>query len=154
MPKTQSKNRKNSSPQTSMLRNPAVLITAGVLVVLVIVGFVMFGGGSPKSTGLAAEINVSQAYKLYQEKGAFFVDVREQEEWDSFHVPGTTLIPLGQLASRLSEVPKDQPVVVICRSGNRSQSGRDILLQAGYTNVTSMDGGVNDWKTNGYPIEP
>ena len=58
------------------------------------------------------------------------------------------------LANRLSEVPKDQQIVVVCRSGNRSQQGRDILLQAGYTKVTSMAGGVTEWKTQGFPIEP
>jgi phage shock protein E len=106
------------------------------------------------SASLPAEIAVDEANKLYQSKGAFFLDVREQSEWDSFHIPGTTLVPLGQLPQRLSEVPKDRPIVVVCRSGNRSQQGRDILKQAGYTNVTSMAGGVAAWKTQGYSIEP
>jgi len=43
---------------------------------------------------------------------------------------------------------------VVCRSGNRSQQGRDILLAAGFMQVTSMDGGMNAWQTSGYPIEP
>ena len=77
---------------------------------------------------------------MYQ-SGTFVVDVRTQEEWDEYHVPNTTLIPLDQLPNRLSEVPKDKEIVVICRSGNRSQEGRDILLSAGY-NATSMTGGV------------
>jgi rhodanese-related sulfurtransferase len=41
--------------------------------------------------------------------------------------------------------------VVVCRSGNRSQAGRDILLQAGF-NVTSMSGGLNEWRASGYPV--
>jgi rhodanese-related sulfurtransferase len=90
---------------------------------------------------------------LYQD-GAFVVDVRELSEWNQYHAPGTTLIPLGELASRLNEIPRDKPIVVVCRSGNRSQEGRDILLAAGFTQVTSMAGGLNEWRAAGYPIEP
>jgi rhodanese-related sulfurtransferase len=82
------------------------------------------------------------------------LDVRTQQEWDDFHIPGTTLIPLDQLESRVSELPADEEIVVICRSGNRSQVGRDILLQAGFESVTSVDGGVTAWQSRGYPIEP
>jgi len=47
-------------------------------------------------------------------------------------------------------VPQDRQVVVVCRSGNRSAQGRDILLAAGYPSVTSMAGGMNDWTAAGY----
>jgi rhodanese-related sulfurtransferase len=50
-------------------------------------------------------------------------------------------------------VPQDKDVVVVCRSGNRSQQGRDILVQAGFTRVTSMAGGVTDWRSQGLPVE-
>jgi rhodanese-related sulfurtransferase len=82
------------------------------------------------------------------------LDVRTQEEWNEFHAPNTTLIPLDQLASRLNEVPTDREIVVVCRSGNRSQQGRDILLNAGFEQVTSMTGGLNEWQASGYPVEP
>jgi rhodanese-related sulfurtransferase len=60
---------------------------------------------------------------------------------------------LDELPSRVDEVPKDQEIVVVCRSGNRSQSGRDILQNAGFENVTSMSGGLNAWGAAGYPLE-
>lgn len=100
---------------------------------------------------LPTAISVADAARL-RDAGAFVLDVREQSEWDSFHIPGATLIPLGQLPNRLSEVPHDKPVVVVCRTGHRSQQGRDILLQAGFTNVTSMTGGVTEWQTQGRAI--
>lgn len=81
------------------------------------------------------------------------LEVREQSEWDEFHMPGATLIPLGTLPSQLEALPKDKPIVVVCRSGNRSQTGRDILLEAGFTDVTSMDGGMLDWQRAGLPVE-
>jgi rhodanese-related sulfurtransferase len=100
---------------------------------------------------LPPEITVAQAAQK-RDQGAFFVDVRELSEWTQFHIPGTTLIPLGELPNRLKDVPKDREVVVVCRSGNRSQQGRDILLKAGYTSVTSMAGGVTQWQAQKLPI--
>jgi rhodanese-related sulfurtransferase len=107
-------------------------------------------GGEPAA--LPAEISVSDAYARYQQ-GAYVLDVRTQEEWDEYHAPNTTLIPLDQLASRVAEVPTDREVVVVCRSGNRSQEGRDILKAAGFTTVTSMAGGLKEWRSAGYPVE-
>lgn len=98
------------------------------------------------------EISVEQAASL-REQGAFMLDVREPSEWQEFHMPGATLIPLGELPSRLSEIPTDRTIVVVCRSGNRSQAGRDILLEAGFKDVTSMAGGMNEWRSLGLPIE-
>ncbi len=99
---------------------------------------------------LPAEVSVADALAL-RESGAFILDVRQPEEWDAVHIPDATLIPLGELASRVGEVPQDQQVVVVCRSGNRSAEGRDILLGAGFPSVTSMAGGMNDWAASGYP---
>jgi len=76
------------------------------------------------------------------------------DELTEYHAPNTTLIPLDQLSSRINEVPRDRQIVVVCRSGNRSQQGRDILLNAGFEQVTSMTGGLNEWRASGYPIEP
>jgi rhodanese-related sulfurtransferase len=56
------------------------------------------------------------------------------------------------LQSRVNEIPKDKKIVVVCRSGNRSQQGRDILLAAGF-NATSMTGGLKEWYAKGYAIE-
>lgn len=101
---------------------------------------------------LPAEISIEEAHQLYQED-VFFLDVRTQEEWDDFHAPNSTLIPLDQLPNRINELPSDEPIVVVCRSGNRSQAGRDILLDNGFEQVSSMAGGLNAWRSAGYPIE-
>ena len=90
---------------------------------------------------LPSTISVTDA-AAKRDTGAFLLDVREPSEWADFHVSGTTLIPLGQLSARLSEVPKNKDIVVMCRTGVRSAEGRDILLQAGYSRVTSMAGGL------------
>ncbi len=98
---------------------------------------------------LPAEVSVSEASRL-RDAGAFILDVRQPDEWAAGHIPGATLIPLGELPARVAEVPKDRQVVVVCRSGNRSAQGRDILLGAGFPSATSMAGGMNDWTAAGY----
>lgn len=140
---------------TSAFRRPGAQIGVLLVVALVIYLILQTSGRSNNaaSTSLPNEISVSEAYTKYQQ-GAFFIDVRTQEEWNEYHVPNTSLVPLDQLSSRLNELPRDREIVVVCRSGGRSQEGRDILLNAGFTRVTSMQGGLSDWRASGYPIEP
>ena len=101
---------------------------------------------------LASTVSVSEAAAL-RDDGAFVLDVREPDEWAAGHIPEATLIPLGQLASRLDELDRDRQIVVVCRSGNRSAEGRDILLGAGFPAVTSLEGGMSDWGQAGLPME-
>lgn len=149
MPKRKNSNISTKSGLSAFLRRPAVQL-AMVAIVAFIVYLIASGGSSSKS--LASEVSTDEAYKMYQQSSTFTVDVRTQQEWDEYHAPNTTLIPLDQLPDRLNEVPKDKQILVICRSGNRSQQGRDILLSAGY-NATSMAGGLKEWYAKGYPIE-
>jgi rhodanese-related sulfurtransferase len=153
--------RRRSSNQTgrsftSAFRTPksqiAVLAVAALVIVLLVLWSNYRRSINP-TAALPPEITVSEAYTKYQ-NGAYVLDVRTQEEWDDFHAPNTTLIPLDQLPSRLNEIPHDREIVVVCRSGNRSQQGRDILLNAGFQQVTSMQGGLNEWRASGYPVEP
>ena len=127
----------------------AAIIGAVLVVALIVAAVLIFG---PKSNSLPAEISADQAYQQYQQ-GAFFLDVRSTDEWNAFHVPGSTLIPLEQLAGRLDEVPRDRQVILVCHSGSRSRSGRDILLNAGFTQVANVTGGLTAWSKAGYPIE-
>ncbi|MGQ9903044.1 MAG: rhodanese-like domain-containing protein [Anaerolineae bacterium] len=99
---------------------------------------------------LPPEVSVQEAASM-RDQGAFILDVREPYEWEAVHIPDATLIPLGTLAQRVAEVPKDKEIVVVCRSGNRSQQGRDILLRAGFKRVTSIAGGMNQWSAAGFP---
>jgi rhodanese-related sulfurtransferase len=123
-----------------------IVAAVAVLAVIAVVAFLPRGN----SASLPKEISVTQAKEKY-DTGAYLLDVRQPQDWDEYHIPGTTLIPLGELQSRVNELPKDKEIVVVCRSGNRSQQGRDILLGAGLEQVTSMAGGVSEWRASGYP---
>jgi rhodanese-related sulfurtransferase len=121
------------------------------VVVVAAIFFLLSNNKSASVQALAKEITPAQAAQ-YQKDGAFILDVREPAEWNAGHISGAVLVPLGDLPSRLNEVPKEKDIVVVCRSGNRSATGRDILLQAGYPKVTSMGGGMNQWIAAGLPI--
>jgi rhodanese-related sulfurtransferase len=129
-----------------------VWILGAAVILLVLAGVFILPQLMPAQATLAQEVSVAQAHQL-RDEGVFVLDVRQPEEWEEIHIPGATLIPLDQLQTRLSEVPQDQPVLVYCRSGNRSQEGRDILLAAGIEQVTSMAGGIREWSAAGYPTE-
>lgn len=83
--------------------------------------------------------------------GATVVDVREPEEYEAGHVPGARLIPLGELAERADELPRNQRVHLICASGNRSLQAARWLSSAGYDAV-SVAGGTKAWQDAGQPV--
>ncbi len=97
------------------------------------------------------EITIEQFAAAHQDSAAFILDVRESREYLQGHVPGAVLIPMSQLTSRLGEVPKDLPVHVICRSGNRSASMASFLERAG-VDAYSVAGGTDAWMRSGRPV--
>jgi rhodanese-related sulfurtransferase len=82
---------------------------------------------------------------------AWLLDVREPDEWAAGHAPQAVHIPLGQLSARASEVPQDQDVYVICRSGNRSGRAAQALNGAGWQAI-NVAGGMQDWAAAGRPM--
>ena len=137
--------------QQQKKNNPYLLWGVIALVVLGLGSvWLMSRSSAASNTGLPPEVSVQEAVAK-QKAGAFILDVREPSEWNEAHIAGATLIPLGELASRVNELPRDQEIVVVCRSGNRSAQARDLLLKDGFTQVTSMAGGLNQWKGAGYP---
>jgi rhodanese-related sulfurtransferase len=97
-------------------------------------------------------ITPAEAYSKWQQ-GAFFVDVRSQIEWDGMHVPGSVLIPLAELQTRVDEVPGSKDVVVVCYGGVLSRKGAGLLQQAGFTRVSYVRGGLGAWTDAGYPVD-
>lgn len=87
--------------------------------------------------------------------GTLVIDVREPEELAqlAYDVPNVVNIPLDQVAKRANEIPKDKPVIVVCRSGGRSAQAVEELKKLGYTNATSMEGGIYAWQEAGMPVK-
>lgn len=101
---------------------------------------------------LPLTINADTVNSLRSNPDVFLVDVREEYEFAAGHIPEATLIPLGQLASRLDEIPKDKTVVAVCRSGNRSGQATQLLRQAGF-DAHNMNGGMISWEQAGFDIQ-
>lgn len=122
------------------------ILGAVVLIAVALIAIVGSGADNPP-----LEIDAATGKQMFDE-GAFMLDVRNPDEWEMYHVEGATLIPLPELEARINEVPRDREIVVICNSGNRSQVGRDILIDAGFENVKSIAGGIQKWMSAGYEV--
>jgi rhodanese-related sulfurtransferase len=80
------------------------------------------------------------------------IDVRTPEENKAGRIAGSKLIPLGELSSRLGEIDKSKPVILYCRSGNRSGQGLKILFASGYKDAKHLQGGIGAWSAAGLPV--
>ncbi len=99
-----------------------------------------------------AEVTPEEA-RAKQKGGAVLVDVRELSEWHAGHIPGAVHIPLGSLSRRLRELNLSREVITVCRSGNRSIAAAQIMQQGGFTQVSSMAGGMISWTRQRLPVQ-
>jgi sulfur dioxygenase len=81
------------------------------------------------------------------------IDVREPEEWNDAlgHIKQATLIPLGSLAQKLSQIDPQKPVLVVCRSGRRSANASQLLGSQGFQ-VFNLNGGMIKWQSSNLPV--
>ena len=101
------------------------------------------------------EVNCTAALQLINHKNALVLDVRDDDEYKAGHILNSTQIPLGKLNERVSELAKykEQPIVVVCRSGNRSGTACAALGKHGYTQVYNLAGGVTAWQKANLPLK-
>lgn len=95
------------------------------------------------------KITVDEAKDIIEkEEDLLILDTRTQEEYDAGHIDGGILIPHNQLEMNLSELDgyEDKPILVYCRSGNRSAVAVDILIENGFNKIYHMNGGFSRWK--------
>lgn len=101
-------------------------------------------------------IGTDDARKLI-EQGVRVIDVRQPEEWQTGHITEATLVPLngiytfGQALKDLN-LPADEEVIFVCRSGQRSATASEIALVAGLNKVYNLANGMNGWINRNYPI--
>ena len=101
------------------------------------------------------EVDSIAALQLINHKNALVLDVRENDEYKSGHVLNAIHIPLGKLKGRIGELLKyqDRPIVVVCRSGNRSATACTILGKQGFAQAHNLAGGVVAWQKAKLPLE-
>jgi len=103
---------------------------------------------------IVKEISVTDAKEL-SDKGVLLVDVREKDEVAAvaYGVEKIVNIPLSEFESRFEEIPTEEEVVMVCRSGKRSYNATAFLLSKGYTNVVNMAGGILGWQQYGLDVK-
>jgi len=115
------------------------------------------GVESPRAAAVG-HLDPAGAREQLAQPGALLLDVRNPDEWDGplGHVEGAKLLPLPELAARIGELEawKDQPVVVVCRSGNRSGQAARMLAEAGFSRVSNLEGGMIAWRQTEAPSSP
>ena len=101
------------------------------------------------------EVDHIAAMQLINHKDALVLDVREQSEYDAGHILGSKLIPLGKLSQRIGELEKyrERPLVVVCRSGNRSAAACGLLGKQGFAQAYNLHGGIIAWQKASLPLE-
>lgn len=147
-------------------RNAQIVIAVVLAILVVAVGVIAAGGGSagdavdvaadvPAEGLAAAPQNISPTQFQSQFAGGdgdyVLIDVRTPSEFADGHIPGAVNIPVQELGARLNEVPQGVPVVLYCRSGNRSAEAVNILDRAGFDGLYDL-GGIIDWTAAGYTI--
>lgn len=100
------------------------------------------------------QVNASAAVQILNQDSALALDVREDNEVQGGRIRGAKHIPLGQLKNRIAELEKakNNPVLVYCRSGNRSAHACNLLTKAGFENVSNLSGGILAWESANLPV--
>lgn len=108
----------------------------------------VMGGTAVKNT-TPAELQE----KVKSKQPVLILDVRQPEEYaHDGHIKGSRLMPLGTLRNRMNELPKDTPIVCVCRSGARSRTACEQLSREGFEDVANMGGGMIAWKRSRLPF--
>ncbi|MFN3706008.1 MAG: rhodanese-like domain-containing protein [Thermoflexales bacterium] len=109
-------------------------------------GFLFRSGARVKS------LTPQQYHQDFRQREHVLVDVRTPAEFRTGHIPGARNIDVQVIDRHLDKLPSDKPIVLYCRSGNRSSIAASILQRAGFTEVYDL-GGIGEWVAAGFPIQ-
>ena len=130
-----------------------------VIIFLLVFGANLLGCAAPVAGvadadvgDLPANLSVYDVSQVMAHNDVVLIDVREDYEYSAGHIDGAELIPLGQIPDRINEIPNNVPVILVCRSGNRSGQAYDYLSKQGFDNVHNMLDGMVAWSEAGFEI--
>ena len=142
--------------------NKGNLIYFGALIFLLLAALLIFLEQRKENTSGLENVSVQEAKKMIEKGDVFVLDVRTPDEFNSSHINEATLIPVSNafgsnlssdslLKTRIDEVPKKK-ILVYCKTGRRSDTASIMLVNAGYSQVYNMVGGITAWIDAGYPV--
>jgi rhodanese-related sulfurtransferase len=103
---------------------------------------------------MTANITPSDLNQLLRQGNCYLIDVREAVEHAEERLPQAKLLPLSSLtAETCTDLPKDQPLVLMCRGGKRGEQAAAKLAAMGYSKLSNLDGGILGWKAAGLPVQ-
>jgi rhodanese-related sulfurtransferase len=99
-------------------------------------------------------VSLDQARAEHESGKALMIDIREAKEHATGVAQGVVLLPMSQVAQRISEIPKQahQSVLLICNTQNRSRAVTEALQEQGFTNIRYVNGGMSEWAKRGWPM--
>ena len=119
------------------------------LLIIIFCIFLLSGCGGTKNTDSSdGSVNYMEAKEKIINDGAILLDVRTKDEYNEKHIDGASLLPLDKIdIDSISQIvsEKDTPIIVYCRSGNRSKQAREKLIALGYSKVYDL-GAMSNWK--------
>lgn len=126
-----------------------------LFVALVVILFLLATGPLSQQMYGIKNANAAQAIQLLNRENGVVVDVCEPREFSAGHVPNAINLPLSSLKDRLRDLEKhkNKPIIVSCRSGNRSLKGAVILRKHGFATVYNLAGGLLAWERDNLPLE-
>lgn len=142
-----------NKPRQSLQREKLRVYTLAILVIVFMLSGCSTAAGVSAPEALSERISAAE-YNQRFGTGVdhLLIDVRTADEFAAGHIPGAINISVQSLPDRLNEIPTDKPLVVYCRSGNRSATATSILIDAGFSPVYDL-GGIQDWVSAGNPID-
>ncbi len=132
-----------------VINNWYLFVALGVILFMLAVGPI-----SQRMYGIK-NANAAQTVQLLNRESGVVVDVCEPREFSAGHVPNAINLPLSSLKDRLRDLEKykNKPVIVSCRSGNRSLKGAVLLRKQGFATVYNLSGGLLAWERDNLPVE-
>ena len=120
---------------------------------LAVAGILIYSFFSARLRGFSA-IHPAMATQLINRENALILDVREDNEYREGHIVNSLHIPVGYLGDRMKELEKykDRPIIVGCRSGQRSSQACAMLKKQGFDAVYNLNGGIMAWKNDNLPL--
>jgi len=105
-------------------------------------------------SGGAKQINIETYLQdYYKQDNHVLIDVRTVSEFRTGYLPNAKNIPLNEISAKLSKIPKDKTVIVVCQTGSRSSFAARTLKNAGYEDVINLSGGTSRWQRMGQPLK-
>jgi SulP family sulfate permease len=101
----------------------------------------------------ARRLDPDQVQELIANREPVVIDVREPDEYHHGHFPEARLLPLSELLTSQPDLPRDRPILLICRTGRRSKRAMRFLMDLGYEDLQNLRGGVLSWKALDLPLE-